>query len=255
MPGPGGMSLLDMMSDAPQQPAANPNLSSAGAQMPQYFGGGYGGGPGGAGGYGGGGGQMPPELAQYFGAFGQARLDDPRTVASQGGVSLGQLAGGLLPRGSSAGQISYDIPSDRGGFFSIEDLYNATRQPVQAPGMIGMGGQPNVSMQRSASVPQIAYEGANLPSTNNWRLLGMGPGWIMRNGRLINTRAPETTRGAFLGADLGQAGSSAENVAGYTHSDIGTGAWAGMPNNWRGATGWPGQATPYQPERWPLGNT
>lgn len=248
MPGPGG--LLGYLEDQ-QQPQQQPPVGIFGQGGPSVsFGGG--GGPNGPGG-GGGGASIPPGLAGYFDQWGNPQLSDPRQVAQQSGISLGQLAGGLFPSGSSAGQIDYNIPSDQGGFFSIQDLFGLTRQPTQVPGMMSVGGRPATSVQQTANIPSIATFNAQLPSTNNWRLLGRGPGWIMRNGNLINMNAPETSRGGYLGADMGNIGASAESGAPgtFTHSDLGTGAWAGMPNNWRGATGWPGQATPYVFDRWP----
>lgn len=249
MPGPGG--LLGYLDDQQQQQPPPIGIFGQGGPSVSFGGGGGPAGPGG------GGTSIPSELASYFDASGNPQLSDPRQVAQQSGISLGQLAGGLFPSGGSNGQIDYNIPSDQGGFFSISDLFGLTRQPTQVQGPAGTGGQLATSMQQRTAVPPIATFGDQMPSTNNWRLLGRGPGWIMRNGQLINVNAPETSRGAFLGADLGYGGSA--EMGGFAatpnHSDIGSGAWAGMPNNWRGATGWPGQATPYMPDRWPLGAT
>lgn len=274
MPGPGG-GLLDMMG-VPAAAVAPPeqqmraaggvgfgyNVPNGAPGIPLYSGGGIG-----AMGMGGGGGgavfSPPQDLAGYFDQYGRPRMDDPRKVAADAGVSLADLARGMLP-GTGGGVvngmagasnipwISYNPPNDKGGFFSIEDLYNTTRQPTAVGGPLGPGGRPSMSMQRAANVPVIATADQQLPSTNNWRLLGRGPGWIMRNGRYINMQAPETSRGGYLGADLGFPDAEFNAATSPNHSLLGTGAFAGMPNNWRSMTGWPGQENPYVADRWPL---
>ena len=55
--------------------------------------------------------------------------------------------------------------STGGGFFTIRDLFESRGQPVP---------------------PQFA-QGSDMASTNNYRLFGGSPGYIMRNGFIINT--------------------------------------------------------------------
>jgi hypothetical protein len=171
----------------------------------------------------------PAELAGYFDQFGAPRMDDPRTVAAQSGQSIGQLAQGFFPRGDPGG-IQYSVPNDRGGFFSISDLYG-----------LSSNARPE---DKGGNVPSIGQYGRDRPSTNNWRLLGMGPGWVLRNGFLINTQAPETKLGFPLGADMMMTPESGMNLA--RRISIGTGATVGLPGarasnasaGWPGAGGW-----------------
>ncbi len=108
--------------------------------------------------------------------------------------------------------------STGGGFWTINDVFGA----------------------RGQDVPNVFQSGASLPSTNNYRLLGGDynqPGYIMRNGYIINTNHP------WLYAPLG-------NIMQHYAS----GAAKGMPSalgpavspeyNWS-ATGWPGQEEPW----------
>jgi len=164
---------------------------------------------------------VSPEDAKYFDAFGGWKLEDPEQTAAASGINLGQLAGGFLPRQIGHDQ-GYSIPSDKGGFFNAEDLYR----------------------KLGRDIPRISTFGQAGPSTNNWRLLGMGPGWIMRNGSLINTNAAQAG-----GPDSwsGSGGISAEHyVAGRGSTPLGAGQGYGVPNmiqigaghgtSW----GWPG---------------
>ena len=188
-----------------------------------------------------GGAAPPPDVASYFNQ-GQPRIDDPRQVAAEGGITLGQLAGGMFPRDVSG----YAYPSDRGGFFRMEDLFGLTGRDV--PHETGGGA---TYRQGATPVPSIGGYGQQLPSTNNWRLLGHGPGWIMRNGFLINTRDPGVRFGSPAGADvMGVIGEGGMGV--ISRSAVGTGGWFGAPNTWRGLSGWPGSS--FTPDRWPLAN-
>jgi hypothetical protein len=218
---------------------------------PLYSGGGVGAmGPGGGGS---GAFSPPPDLAKYFDQSGQYKIDDPRQVAAEAGISVADLAGGLLPRyGRGEGEYEgqgYSYPSDKGGFFRIEDLFGLTKRPVEVPGTLGPGGRQPTSTQAQIPVPSIATMGMGGPSTNNWRLLGMGPGWIMRNGQLINTRASGTRWGGPAGwtptgGNTGEQGMLARATA------LGAGANYGVPNilqaglgqpityGWPGATQW-----------------
>jgi hypothetical protein len=165
-----------------------------------------------------------PENAQYFDASGQPRADDPRKVAADAGISVQQLAGGLMPRyGSTYGAVGqgYDYPSDKGGFFRVSDLYQ----------------------NYASGVPRAATFGQGGLSTNNWRLLGMGPGWIMRNGALIDV----TSGGAMWGGPrswVPNGGFSGEQFMTPTAIGLGTGTLFGVPNLYTGSNpgqaGWPG---------------
>lgn len=220
-----------------EEPKA-PWFSNIGSQV-SYGSGGSPMGGGGANGF-----SAPPELAQYFDAVGNPRIDDPRQVASEAGIGLAQLAGGLLPRGMPRA-YSYEPPNDLGGFFRIQDLFGLSGRPstIRAP----MGDSPHPAREGGVGVPSIAQMGQEQPSTNNWRLLGQGPGWIMRNGYMINTRAPEVGAGFWQGANLG--GTSGENwPLGISRlAAVGGGYPFGYPSydelsgqaGWPGATHWP----------------
>jgi hypothetical protein len=270
MPGPGGQqinSLMDLMqpaqAEAPPRTYGSWDPDAAYYMQPSpplYSGGGVGGI-----GMGGGGGTRafspPQELAKYFDQFGNPRIDDPRQVAAEAGITPGQLAGGLLPRYANRadqrwGQ-GYEFPSDKGGFFRTEDLFGLTGTPTQAPipGPAGQGAGPGRNMQMTREgaipVPQIATWGMSAPSTNNWRLLapwGGGVGDILRNGMLIKTR----DSGTMWGYPAGQGhsgGASGEQSMPWLPIALGTGAAHGMPNmlatgigppsyHWPGGTSW-----------------
>ena len=177
-----------------------------------------------------GGAAVSPEDAKYFDAYGGWKMDDPEQAAAASGVSLGQLAGGFLPRMGQTG-IEYNTGSDKGGFFNAEDLFRKLGRDV--PGM--------------GTFNQAA------PSTNNWRLLGMGPGWIMRNGELINTLAGQVRGGGSSFSDMGT-GITAEHGMGVRRgSALGTGASHGTPNQWGDSFYWPGAATGGYADRYPSG--
>ena len=171
---------------------------------------------------------VSPEDAKYFDAFGGWKLEDPEQTAAASGINLGQLAGGFLPRQIGHDQ-GYSIPSDKGGFFNAEDLYR----------------------KLGRDIPGMARYGQAGPSTNNWRLLGMGPGWIMRNGELINTLAGQVRGGGSSFSDMGT-GITAEHGMGVRRgSNLGTGASHGTPNQWGDSFYWPGAATGGYADRWP----
>jgi hypothetical protein len=268
MPGPGGAqqinSLMDMMQPAapPQQPRQYGSWDQDLAyymqpRVPLYSGGGVG--MVGAGGGGGGGGGVfspPQDLAKYFDQYGRPKIDDPRTVANDAGISLSQLASGLLPRyGKNAGEYEgqgYAYPSDQGGFFTIQDLFGQSGTPTQVPGTGPQrpgGDAANTVTQRvgGTPVPSIATFGMEQPSTNNWRLLGMGPGWIMRNGQLIDTRASGTRWGG-PGGWTPTGGNSGEQSMPGRGTALGAGANYGVPNLLQAGLGqpitygWPGAA-------------
>jgi hypothetical protein len=170
------------------------------------------------------------DMNQYFDASGQPRADDPRKVAADAGINIQQLVGGIAPRyGSRYGRQTqgYDFPSDKGGFFKTEDLYRNNPRGVPQSQTFGQGGL----------------------STNNWRLLGMGPGWIMRNNFLIDTQSG----GAGMGGPAGwvpSGGNSGEQSMPGRATALGAGTAYGVPNmlqsgmgqpltfGWPGATQW-----------------
>jgi hypothetical protein len=169
-------------------------------------------------------GAMQPGAGGYFdlGAGGNItpKTAPPEQTAGEAGVSLGQLAAGFGPSGNPS-RIDYNIPSDRGGFFNAKDIW------------------------RGRSMPQIYTSESWLPSTNNWRLLGRGPGWIMRNNNLIDTRQ------ARWGGPAGwvpTGGNTGEQSMGPIGSFVGSGAGYGVPNLLQAGLGqpvtygWPGAA-------------
>jgi hypothetical protein len=177
-----------------------------------------------------GGAAVSPEDQKYFNAYGGYKLDDPEQAAAASGISLGQLAGGFLPRMGLTG-IEYNTGSDKGGFFNAEDLYRKLGRDIPGMATFGQAG----------------------PSTNNWRLLGMGPGWIMRNGSLINTLAGEVRRGGSNFSDMGVGISAEHGMAALRGSNLGTGASHGTPNQWGDSFYWPGAATGGYADRYPSG--
>jgi len=170
-----------------------------------------------------------PDMDQYFDASGQPRVDDPRKVAADAGINTQQLAAGLMPRhGTKYGSVwqGYDFPSDKGGFFRISDLYK----------------------NYPSGVPRAASAGQGGLSTNNWRLLGQGPGWIMRNGQLIDTQGGGTRWGGPAGWSP-SGGNSGEQSMLATQTALGAGAGYGVPNMLQAGLGmpvtygWPGAAS------------
>jgi hypothetical protein len=151
-------------------------------------------------------------------------IEDPTQIAQQGGTSLQGLAAGFFPQQMAHGQ-GYNIPSDQGGFFTAEDLFR----------------------QSGRDVPQIGTFQSNAPSTNNWRLLGMGPGWIMRNGQLIDTNA-NGTRWGGPASFTPSGGNSGEQSMPARGTALGAGVGFGVPNMLQAGLGqptgygWPGAA-------------
>jgi hypothetical protein len=149
-------------------------------------------------------------------------MEDPAQIAQQGGTSLQGLAAGFFPQQMARGQ-GYNIPSDQGGFFNAEDLFR----------------------QSGRNIPQIGTFQANAPSTNNWRLLGMGPGWIMRNGQMIDTNASGTRWGG-PGGWTPTGGLTGEQSMPGRGTALGAGVAFGVPNMLQGGLGqpitygWPG---------------
>lgn len=188
----------------------------------------------------------PPDLAKYFDATGEYKIQDPREVAADAGISLSQLMGGIMPRyGDKYGRSGqgYDFPSDKGGFFRIEDVYGQTGTPT--PGENASAG----GRTDAIPIPQAATFGQNRPSTNNWRLLGRGPGYIMRNGFIIKTQDPGGRQGGFAGWVPGSV-SGEQHVSGYNYgTPLGAGSAYGLPNvrtnvpGVAGSFGWPGAET------------
>jgi hypothetical protein len=203
----------------------------------------------------------PPDLAKYFDATGEYKIQDPREVAADAGISLAQLAGGFMPRygtldfegGPTQRGQGYEYPNDRGGFFRVEDLFRQTGTPSQAsasgPGAGGFGGGPTAeTFGRTGAipVPQAATYGMSRPSTNNWRLIGRGPGYIMRNGFIINTQDVGGRQGGWAGWTPSSI-SGEQHTPGHNYgTPLGAGSPMGLPNvitnvpGMRGTFGWPG---------------
>ena len=98
-------------------------------------------------------------------------------------------------------------------------------------------------------IPRIGTLVQAAPSTNNWRLLGMGPGWIMRNGALIDTNSAGGQAGG-PGAWCANNSLSAEHsIAGRGSTALGAGQGYGVPNMMQtgaghpASWGWPGATT------------
>ena len=156
------------------------------------------------------------------------RMSDASTAAEQGGTSLAGLAGGFFPSYVTDKDQGYRIPSDQGGFFNIEDVYR----------------------RLGRDIPRIGTLGQNAPSTNNWRLLGMGPGWIMRNGQLIDALSSGAQQGGPAAWSSGGGLSAEHFVSGRGTTALGAGQGYGVPNmiqagaghpvgyGWPGATQW-----------------
>jgi hypothetical protein len=208
-------------------------------------------------------GSVNPELAKYFTPEGQPIIDDPRKVAAEGGVSVGDLASGFFPRYGRANEYAgqgYSFPSDKGGFFSLQDLYGLTARSEPtgavgpfnvrtANGMVNSAGETETAMVGRRDIPQLGAFGAGGASTNNWRLLapwGGGPGDIMRNGFLIHPNAGGTRWGGPAvwtpsGGNTGEQGMLARGTG------LGAGAAMGVPNMLQAGLGqpitygWPGQ--------------
>jgi hypothetical protein len=198
-------------------------------------------------------GSVNPELAKYFGPNGQPIIDDPRKVAAEGGVSVGDLVSGFFPRyggrnpGEYAGQ-GYSFPSDKGGFFSLQDIYGLTGKDVPS-GVPASPGEPEFQHVGRLDIPSIGGFGAGGASTNNWRLLapwGGGPGDIMRNGFLIHPNAGGTRWGGPA-SWTPTGGNTGEQSMPAAATSLGAGAGYGVPNLLQAGLGqpitygWPGQ--------------
>lgn len=208
-----------------QAPQQGPGLLQM-AQAAMGDGGGWGGG-----GWGADAGQSSDPYAAErarYGSFDLNRnaepiISDAAQAAEQGGTSLAGLMGGFFPRASDGVQ-SYQIPSDQGGFFTAEDLFRHSPQ---------------------GSVPQMGTFMQNRPSTNNWRLLGRGPGWILRNGSLIDTNAARWGGPASWMPSGGATGEMSMPAVGIS---LGTGRAYGAPGLFApgyapASYGWPGADT------------
>ena len=171
---------------------------------------------------------VSPEDQKYFDAYNGWKLNDPNEAAAASGISLAQLAGGFLPQMGQTG-IEYHTGGDKGGFFNAADLYRKLGRDIPGMATFGQAG----------------------PSTNNWRLLGMGPGWIMRNGELINTQAGEVRRGGSSFSDMGVGVTAEHGMSALRGSNLGTGASHGTPNQWGDSFYWPGAATGGYADRFP----
>ena len=154
------------------------------------------------------------DRARYFTAEGEPIISSAPDSAMSG----------FFPQYLGDRGQGYRIPSDTGGFFSAEELFK--RSP-------------------RGSVPEIGTFGANRPSTNNWRLLGRGPGWIMRNGQLIDTGANGTSWGGPAGFTP-SGGNSGEQAMLSQGTQLGGGKGLGVPNILQAGLGtdvtygWPG---------------
>ena len=159
-----------------------------------------------------------PGMSDYYDPVTHApKISDAETAAAQGGTSLAGLAGGFFPRYVQHNVQGYQIPSDQGGFFKAEDLFGQVgRKSMPGMGTFGMSG----------------------PSTNNWRLLGMGPGWIMRNGKMIDALSSGARWGgpASYTPNMGNSGEQSMPANGIA---LGTGSAMGVPNLHQAGLGFP----------------
>lgn len=150
---------------------------------------------------------------------------DASQAAQQAGTTLQGLAGSFFPRMLENTQNQgYQIPNDRGGFFNVEDLYR----------------------KLGRDVPRIGTFQSNAPSTNNWRLLGRGPGWIMRNGQMIDTNSAGGQAGGPANWSAGGGISAEHFISGRGNTPLGAGQGYGVPNMIQAGAGhgvgwgWPG---------------
>jgi hypothetical protein len=108
-------------------------------------------------------------------------------------------------------------PSDKGGYFTLQQLF------------------------QGRDIPEIFSHGANLPSTNNWRLTvpyGGGPGSILRNGQLIQP-GWNAARGQMLGSTGSGVTGSGEDVGSTWNIPVNPGAALSGNNVWASQY-WPG---------------
>lgn len=186
--------------------------------------------------------QMPSGVQSPFeaGTPQAASLNDPQNW----GLTPGDLESPLAYMGGgpfvAAPRNQYQWkPRDYGGWFTLDQLYGQRR-----PDSAGMGQQ----------VPDMFQYKSNWPSTNNWRLLGMGPNWIMRNGMLINV--DENARWGLPTMYNMSASPSAEHGMGHR---VGIapgkgGKYGGVPSIGGGSElFWPGGPI-IGYERWPASN-
>lgn len=161
-----------------------------------------------------------PGMSGYFDLVDGYRIVphafSPQEVGAQAGLQPGQIGQGFFPSGGRD-EVGYNIPNDRGGFFQTN-----------------FGGLPTL--------------GQGL-STNNWRLLGMGPGYIMRRGNIINTQDPNTRFGLPGGFDSSYSDTAESGVANM-HRFVAPGAALTGNNKWD-AYYWPGSSVAGY-TRWPF---
>lgn len=84
--------------------------------------------------------------------------------------------------------------------------------------------------------------------TDNWQLLGRGPGWIMRGGLPINAMTPQAKQGLPYGADPSFSDTAESGTANYQRRVSPGGALTGR--NKYDAYYWPG-GVPWGYTRWP----
>lgn len=154
------------------------------------------------------------------------------------GITQQDLQG---PLAYTSDQQPYE-PRDTGGFFSLDQLYDFAPGGAQTQG----GTEPP-----GHNVPQVLQHGAGAPSTNNWRLLGRGPGWIMRSGQYINAASPEARQGLPYGYDTSFSDTAESGTANYPRRVNPGAALTGV--NKYDATYWPGQEGLMGRTRWPYG--
>lgn len=104
--------------------------------------------------------------------------------------------------------------STGGGFFTAEDLF-------------------------ANQVPEVFQSGSSFPSTNNWRLIPAGqPGFIMRNGQIINTNDQQGLYGPY---GMGEFGGRYENPRWRGGSGLRVPAAHAFGSIAGSIFGWPGQ--------------
>jgi hypothetical protein len=152
-------------------------------------------------------------------------------------------------------------PRDTGGWFTLDQLYNRLPGAVYlhpGPGALSGGragvpaGPPRFEQTRQAP-PDIFQIGSGAPSTNNWRLLGNDPSFIVRNGYLIQ-RGLNAALGLPAGDDS-SFGDTAEQSIAHAHRSvpIGSGGQWGVPQIQKGMMYWPGQVGLIGSHKYPMG--
>src|SRR5262245_491935 len=222
--GAGAQSLLDLMQQQPQTAAGGgggPDPTAMGFYA-NYLGGG-GPGMGGGGGYGGGG--------NYANAQPFAQVQ------------------GLMKAFPNIGQ-----GSPLGGFYTLQDVFDrrAANQPL-GPGMAGRAGSGGTwSPMSGTATPHQFQAGQDQPSTDNWMLLPPPynqPGYIMRNGHIIDNSAANQGRGGFWAPGIQKMVSSYDDAGQLFERRPGSGAQFGFPALMPSGAGlayafWPGQVDP-----------